>query len=109
MLKRKTLSSVQIYPGIEDVAAKSSHLLYSTLRATHRALFGQLKTIDNNNYSMDQRNNSITSLSLHLTDSVNSLSFPITRLSRFAYSRVKHQGKAISHERRSIEAVAQGF
>ena len=69
-LKRKTLSSVQIHPGIENVAAKSSHLV-STLRhrATHRTLFRPAQ--DNRargNYPTDQRNKSITSLSLHLSD-----------------------------------------
>ena len=66
----KTLSSVQIHSGIENVAAKSSHLV-NTLRhlATHRALFQPAQ--DNRargNYSIDQRNKDITSLSLHLSN-----------------------------------------
>ena len=44
MLKRKTLLSIQIHPGIENVAAKSSHLVYSNIQ--HRALFSQLKIIE---------------------------------------------------------------
>ena len=86
-LKRKTPSSVQTHPGVEngplhcEIERHTERYEYEYMKYIyiHRALFSPAII----NRSAEQKH--------YVTDltSVNSPSFPITSSSRFAYSRVK--------------------